>query len=74
MSKYGKYGIVRKHKPESHEIQGFYRIRMDPIQIRGVSADGAPVKIRAAFGSVRRKKLTLTTDTTHKNNNHNNRR
>ena len=46
-----KYGVVRKIAREPHEIEGFYRVRMNLMQIRGVS-EGAPVKVRAAFGSV----------------------
>ena len=46
-----KYGVVRKIAREPHEIEGFYRVRMKLMQIRGVS-EGAPVKVHAAFGSV----------------------
>ena len=45
-----KFGVVRKIGREPHEIEGFYRVRMDLMQIRGVN-EGAPVKVRAAFGS-----------------------
>ena len=46
-----KYGVVRKIAREPHEIEGFYRVRMQLMQIRGVNK-GVPVKVRAGFGSV----------------------
>ena len=46
-----KYGVVRKIAREPHEIEGFYRVRMQLMQIRGVNK-GVPVKVHAGFGSV----------------------
>ena len=46
-----KYGVVRKNAREPHEIEGFYRVRMQLMQIRGVNK-GVPVKVHVGFGSV----------------------